>query len=365
MESDYAIIGGGVVGLAVAFGLLGLGRRVLVLDGDDGAFRASRGNFGLIWVQGKGLGAPAYARWTRRSAAEWPAFAAELEQDAGCGLALRQSGGFDFFLDEAALAARASRLSALKDALGGDYPFEVLGNNALKREEPAIGPRVAGAILHAEDGHVNPLRLLRTLAGQVRVRGGTVRTGTTVTGVSPQGGGFRLATDAGEVAAERVVLCAGLGAATLGPSLGFRAPVRPQRGQVMITERLPPLMRRPSAILRQVDEGGVQIGDSNEEVGPDDRDTLAVTAAIAHRAVQVYPALARARVVRSWGALRVMSPDGLPIYQRSPTVPGAFLVTCHSGITLAAAHARLLPRWLESRDDAPDLEAFGEQRFAL
>ncbi|MGF1626337.1 MAG: FAD-dependent oxidoreductase, partial [Alphaproteobacteria bacterium] len=69
MESDYAIIGGGVVGLAVAFGLLGLGRRVLVLDGDDGAFRASRGNFGLIWVQGKGLGAPAYARWTRRSAA--------------------------------------------------------------------------------------------------------------------------------------------------------------------------------------------------------------------------------------------------------------------------------------------------------
>jgi glycine/D-amino acid oxidase-like deaminating enzyme len=134
---------------------------------------------------------------------------------------------------------------------------------------------------------------------------------------------------------------------------------------VMITERLARLMRRPSAILRQVDEGGVQIGDSSEEVGFDDRDTLAVTAANARRAVRIFPALERARVVRSWAALRVMSPDGLPIYQRSTTVPGAWLVTCHSGITLAAAHARLIPLWLEGRDGAPDLEAFGEQRFPL
>ena len=51
-------------------------------------------------------------------------------------------------------------------------------------------------------------------------------------------------------------------------------------------------------------------------------------------------------------ALRVMSPDGLPIYEQSPTAPGAFLITCHSGVTLAAVHAlsagsaRLLPRLL-------------------
>src|SRR5690606_3569053 len=83
MESDYAIVGGGVVGLAVAYGLLGLGRRVTVLDEGDGAWRASRGNFGLIWVQGKGLDAPAYARWTRRSAAAWKDFAAELREESG------------------------------------------------------------------------------------------------------------------------------------------------------------------------------------------------------------------------------------------------------------------------------------------
>ena len=61
----------------------------------------------------------------------------------------------------------------------------------------------------------------------------------------------------------------------------------------------------------------------------------------------------------------MLSPDGLPIYQESPEMPGAFLVTCHSGITLAAAHARLLPDWLEGTDAAPELEVFGESRFAV
>ncbi|MDZ7811260.1 MAG: FAD-dependent oxidoreductase [Arhodomonas sp.] len=64
------------------------GRRVVVLDEGDDAFRASRGNFGLVWVQGKGLEAPAYARWTRRSAAEWRDFAGELSGESGVDLAL-------------------------------------------------------------------------------------------------------------------------------------------------------------------------------------------------------------------------------------------------------------------------------------
>ena len=366
MGSDYAIIGGGVVGLTVAHGLLGLGRRVLVFDEGDGANRASRGNFGLVWVQSKGLGAPAYARWTRRSASLWRGFADELGESEGSDLALSQDGGYSFHLSEQSLEQRVQAYDALKAQLGGDYSFEVLGHNALQREEPRIGPKVIAAILHHEDGHVNPLRLLRVLAARVRRLGAEVRSGVKVVKVEARDGGFRMTLESGEeTAAGRVVLAAGLGAAALGPQLGFAAPVRPQRGQVLITERLAPLINRPSATIRQVDEGGVQIGDSHEEVGFDDGETLAVTAAMARQALDVFPALARARLVRSWGALRIMSPDGLPIYQQSPDYPGAYLVTCHSGITLAAAHARLLPLWLEGRPEAPDLEAFSEARFTI
>ncbi|WP_137702101.1 NAD(P)/FAD-dependent oxidoreductase [Marimonas lutisalis] len=365
MDADYAIIGGGVVGLSVAWGLLKRGKRVTVLDGDDGSFRASRGNFGLVWVQSKGMKQPRYAEWSQQSAAAWGAFSDELADATGRDLGLEQKGGYDLHFSEESLEERVADYEVLKGKLGGDYPFEVLGHNALRKEEPAIGPKVAGAILHHQDGHVNPLKLLRALADDVRRLGGRVLTGKTVTDVS-RNGAFRVrCADGTQVDAGKVILSAGLGAMQLGPKMGFRAPIRPQRGQVLITEKLPKLINRPSLIARQVDEGGIQIGATNEEVGLDDRVTAPGLAQLAAEAVAAYPVLARAQLVRSWGALRILSPDGLPIYQESPEMPGAYLVTCHSGITLAAAHARFLPDWLEKTADAPDLEVFSEDRFAV
>ena len=67
-EPDVAVVGGGVVGASIAWGLARKGTRVAVLDEGDTAFRASRGNFALVWVQSKGLGMAEYAAWTKRSA---------------------------------------------------------------------------------------------------------------------------------------------------------------------------------------------------------------------------------------------------------------------------------------------------------
>lgn len=364
MESDYAIIGGGVVGLSVAWGLLKRGLSVTVLDGDDGSFRASRGNFGLVWVQSKGMNQPRYARWSQQSAGAWAAYAAELADATGQDIGLRQEGGYDLHFSEEELQNTVAKYEELKRKLGGDYPYEILGSNALRREEPNIGPSVVGAILHHQDGHANPLRLLRALAQDVRTLGGTVLTGKHVTNVDRKDL-FRITcSDGTEIRSRKTVLSAGLGAIELGPLMGFKAPVRPQRGQVLITEKMPKIMNRPSLIARQVDEGGIQIGATNEEVGLDNGVTPAGLSRLAAEAVRAYPILARANLVRSWGALRILSPDGLPIYQESPEMPDAFLVTCHSGITLSAAHARFLPDWLEKTSAAPDLEVFGEDRFS-
>lgn len=65
--SDAIVVGGGLVGMAIAYGLIRNGLKVTVLDEGDIAHRASRANFGLVWVQSKGVGMPAYARWSRRS----------------------------------------------------------------------------------------------------------------------------------------------------------------------------------------------------------------------------------------------------------------------------------------------------------
>ena len=363
MQSDYAIIGGGVVGLSVAWGLLKRGFTVTVIDGDDGSFRASLGNFGLVWVQSKGMNQPRYASWSQQSAAAWREFSDELSDNTGHDVGLEQNGGYDLHFSEEALEATVEKYEKLKAELGGNYPYEVLGHNALRKEEPTIGPKVVGAILHHQDGHANPLKLLKALADDVRKMGGRVIIGKHVESVT-QDETFKITCDDGMIIeAGKTVLSAGLGAAKLGPSMGFKAPVRPQRGQVLITEKLPKIINRPSLIARQVDEGGIQIGATNEEVGLDDAVTTRGMAGLAAKAIDAYPMLARVQLVRSWGALRVLSPDGLPIYQESAQMPGAYLVTCHSGITLAAAHACFLPDWLEGSANAPDLEVFSENRF--
>jgi len=365
MQHDYAIIGGGVVGLSIAYGLMRLGHRVLVLDEGDMGLRASRGNFGLVWVQTKGLNAPGYAMWSRRSAELWQDFAAELTGTTSNAMGLQQDGGYDFHLSETDLDAKIAQHTALRDALGGDHPFEVIGHNTLRREEPHIGSRVVGAIYGPKDGHVNPLRLLKTLAERNTEQGVRLKTGYHVNTIDPiSTGGYRIRASQEIFEAEKVVLCAGLGSATLGPQLGLDANIRPQRGQVMITEKIAPLLNRPSTFIRQVDEGGIQIGDTKEEVGFNDSVALETLSFLSQRAATVFPALANARIVRTWAALRVMSADGLPIYQHSRSHPGAYLVTCHSGVTLAAAHARLVPLWLDAQPGAPDLEGQSTHRFA-
>src|SRR5690606_25463118 len=73
---------------------------LLVVDGDDLALRASRANFALVWVQGKGLKSPDYALWTRHSVQLWPKMANALREETHMDVALRQPGGFSFCLSE-------------------------------------------------------------------------------------------------------------------------------------------------------------------------------------------------------------------------------------------------------------------------
>ncbi len=77
----------------------------------------------------------------------------------------------------------------------------------------------------------------------------------------------------------------------------------------------------------------------------------------------MFPLLAGLNVVRSWAALRVMTADGFPIYDQSAEYPGAFIATCHSGVTLAANHALELAPMIAAGRLHPELEVFSARRF--
>lgn len=362
--ADVLVVGGGLVGAAVAWGLLGEGLSVTVIDEGDVALRASRGNFGLVWVQSKGDGMHEYARWTRRSADLWTDFSRQVEEESGIALQYEKTGGLYFMLsEEEAEKTRDQhrRMHNVNGELG--YGAEMLDRQQLDAMIPGLGPDVVAGSWSPHDGHANPLRLLHGLHKALELRGGNYCADARAERVERDGEGFKVTTAKGVFRGGKLVLAAGHGNSTLGPMVGLSIPLRPEKGEILVTERTRPLLPMPTHVLRQTGEGTIMIGDSHEDTGYSTDSVTSVMSDLARNAVRCFPELARLRVVRAWGAVRVLSPDGCPIYQESDSMPGAFSVNCHSGVTLAACHAGPLAKMIARGRFEPDVDVFSAKRF--
>ena len=115
---DVVVIGAGLVGGAIAYGLARAGLRVAVLDEEDATYRASRGNFGLVWVQGKGVGRPEYALWSRASSERWFELSEALAGDGGPASCHVRPGGVIPALSDDELSNLDSMLAGLRRAAG-------------------------------------------------------------------------------------------------------------------------------------------------------------------------------------------------------------------------------------------------------
>ncbi|MBL0141655.1 MAG: FAD-dependent oxidoreductase [Betaproteobacteria bacterium] len=361
---DAVVVGGGIVGSSIAFGLAERGLRVAVLDEGDRALRAARTNFGLIWVQSKGDGLPAYMRWTRRSADQWPAFAQRLEAMSGVRTEYRKDGGLVYCLGEADFEARRLKVAQLR-AQADIYGTEMLERLALERVLPGVrlGESVSGASFCPHDGHCNPLQLLRALHAALKLAGVHYRADAPARSIVHRGSRFLVHTPQGIVEAGKVVLAAGHGIPALAGQIGLPAPIRAERGQILVTERFRPFLRLPGSGIRQTDDGTLLIGSSKEKTGLDDRTTVAVGGRMAARAIRILPELASARLNRTWGGIRILTPDNHPVYAESERCPGAFVAICHSGVTLAAAHATDFANAIADGQLGDFLNAFHPRRF--
>jgi glycine/D-amino acid oxidase-like deaminating enzyme len=185
-----------------------------------------------------------------------------------------------------------------------------------------------------------------------------------VTAIACRPNEFRIDAGGNTYLAPRLVLAAGLGNKDLAPLVGLNAPVRPVRGHIVATERVTPVIPLTQSI-RQMPEGGLILGDSQEEAGYDDVVSPRPIRDITARAVRSFPFLRDVNVVRTWAALRVMAPDGLPIYDQSPEFPGAFVASCHSGVTLAGAHAERYAQYVLDGALPAELKRFTGARFEI
>ena len=362
---DVGVVGAGLVGSAIAYGLARAGQRVALLDEEDSTYRASRGNFGLVWVQGKGVGRPEYALWSRASSERWLALADALAEDCELSPCYLRPGGVSVALSEDEVHKLDSTLAGLRQAAGNaGYAYEMLDSAGVRERLPACGPEVVGGAYTPYDGHANPLKLMRGLHASLAARGTDYLVGARVEDIrSLPGGGLEVHSRRGRIAGGKVVIAAGHGSKALGARVGLQVPVYPEHGQILVTERTAPWLDYPTLNVRQTDEGSLLLGASQAERGFDTSVLARTSRDIAQRALRTFPCLGSLRIVRSWGALRVMTPDGFPIYDRSKTHPGVFVFTCHSGVTLAANHALEVSRWV-IEDRIPDeMSCFSTERF--
>ena len=362
-DFDSIVIGGGMIGSSIAFGLAKQDEKVAMIDEGDNALRAARGNFGLIWVQGKGEKNSSYADLTLQSAKKWPRFNNELMALTKIDIGFEQKGGFDFCLNQEEFDERIILLKHIAENSHEQFSYKMFNHEELAKKLPKIGPEVVGASYSSWDGHVNPLLLLRSLHKGFQELGGKLLTHS-VSDIKYNDSYFSVQTKNSVINSNKVILAAGFSNQNLAPKIGLKMSLFPQRGQILVTEKIKPFLDYPTGLIRQTNEGGLLLGDSHEDVGFDDGTNLQTMQQIAQRVTTIFPFLRDVKMIRAWGSLRILTDDRLPIYDYSKTCPGAYTVSSHSGVTLAAIHALDIASHIVKDGKLPiSLNCFSAERF--
>ena len=345
--SDVVVVGGGIRGLCIAYYLTRSGVGVTLVEKGFLGSGASSANAGLVNVSQKVPGH--YTLWSLLSADMYPEFVAGLDAEVDY-----QRDGFLRVAETEADVEDVIQRAQTQSRVPG-VKVEILDARRARTLEPALSSGIAAASFCAQDGNVDPLKLVRAVGRAARRHGARILHHCEVTGIRLEGGRVAaVATREGEIATEVVVDAAGISVPDVARMVALRVPILPQRGQMFQLEALPPLLHRPVQGLRQLRSGTVMVGTTNEFVGHDRRVTYEAGADILARARRLVPALAGARVIRGWAGLRPMSPDGLPIYDAVAEVPGFFVAVGHSGITLAPITGQVfLDLITQGRTDLP------------
>jgi glycine oxidase len=357
------ILGGGLMGLAIAHQLARRGRSVLVLSrrrSEAAGFVAA----GMLAPHAEGLGGELLALG-QASLAHVPAWVAQVEADSGLGCGLRTCGIVVPF-------HTATERDAYSTAAWG----QALKRADLEREIPGIGPTWQAGLLFAQDGQIdNRRRLMRALERACVERGVRFQEGAEVLELLRNGGGslsgVRLRTAEGEeqqLDASAAVLSCGAWSAQLLPEL----PVFPVKGQMLSLQGPRQALGRvifgPGTYLVPRADGLLVVGATSEaQAGFADGLTPAGQRQLQEGIASLLPEAASWPPMERWWGFRPCTPDEGPLLGESP-IPGLWLATGHhrNGVLLAAITAELVASAIEgnpSGEDAHWLQAFRWDRF--
>ncbi|HXG42275.1 MAG TPA: glycine oxidase ThiO [Dehalococcoidia bacterium] len=364
-ESDVVVIGGGVIGCAVAHSLAAYGLRVSLLERGGLAEEASGAAAGMLAPLAEAHGPGPFLELCLASLALFPALARELAEATGLDVGLSLCG-----LLRVALTAEEEDSLRRRYAWQRDtgLPLAWLDGAEARGLEPALSLRTRGAVLSEAEGQVDPQLLVHALARAAQAHGARILLSTPVLGIVRRGRrvlGVR--TPRGIVRAQQVVVAAGPWTGRLLAGMGLRVPTPPRRGQ-MLAYRGRPIRRivwGAEGYLVPKATGVTYAGATVEAVGFRRRTTQRGLQRLRRMARSLVPSLARSEVAAAWAGLRPGSPDGLPIIGPVPGWEGLSVASGHfrNGVLLAPVTGRLLAQALTGRPTDLPLAPFSPGRF--
>lgn len=366
---DVLIVGGGVIGLAIAREAARAGMSVTLLERGGVGGEASGASAGMLASQLEAHEPGPLLALSLRSRALYPEWAAALLEETGVDIDLRRDGALVVAKDPVASRHLDAAFRFQRDA---GLPVERLDAAAARRAEPALAPGIEGGLFLPEEASLDPVLLTQALAAAAERAGARVVSGCGVASIAAASGRVEgvVATDGTRHAAARVVIAAGAWSGGIAAPRFVPPPSEPVRGQIVCFEA-PGIVR---AIVESGDvylvprgDGRLLAGSTTERVGFDKRVTAGALASLSSGAVAILPALAKAPFHGAWAGLRPAAPDGLPVIGPA-SIEGLYYACGHfrNGIVLAPITARLVSGMLRGEGaPAPGFDAapFSPRRF--
>ena len=363
---DVLIVGGGVIGLSIAYFLSQSGQQVTVLDQGQPGQEASWAGAGMLPPGNLEGARTASARLRAFSGQRWSKFSRELRELTGIDNGYLESGGL-----ELGFAGEEERLRSEADGwMAEGVTLENLTPSDLRLHEPAVSPAVQSAYRLKDYAQVRNPRHLKALIRACELQNVRVLAGAPVMQFdteSDHDSGVRILavrTPNERYSAEKFVIAGGAWSGGITRQLKVEIPVRPVRGQMVLLSEAPVsfshvLNNGPRYLVPRAD-GRILVGATEEETGFEKRNTVEGVAGLLEFARQMVPGLANARLEQIWSGLRPGSPTGDPFLSRLPRHVNGYVAAGHfrSGLQLSPATGTLMAQLIQTGTTELDLDPF-------
>lgn len=382
-HKDIVVIGGGIIGAAIAYYGAKAGLEITVLEKGELASGTSSRCDGNILAIDKDPGFDSQMSFASQKLVR------ELSQELEMPFEYRYPGSIFVCENEEEMEAAEKWVNRQVEA---GLEFRMIDREDLRNESKYFADDLLGGLECKTDSTVNPYMLTFSMFQAAEKLGATIHTHTEVTSLDKQPNGeFAIATSQGKFTAKRVVNAAGIWAPFIGEMAGVKVPITPRKGQIIVASRQEPIGIRKIQEFgyllskfggeRQVDEEtkkyGVAlvfeptaaqnflIGSSREFVGYDTTVNWDIARVMAKRAMRFFPKISDMTVIRTYAGLRPWTEDHLPIISHIDEVPGFYVAAGHEGdgISLAAITGKVIQEMLSGVETTIPIEPLLYDRF--